>query len=934
MKTLLLTLSLLCTTLAGFAQQGTLAGKVKDKKTGEPIIGAVVFITGSGTAASTDMDGGYDLKIQPGIYKITVSYVSYKPAVYDNIKVEAGKTTTMDFLIEETASTALNAVTIVGTRQTNTDISLIKELKQSEVVVSGVSGEQITKSLDRDAAETVKRIPGVTIMNDKYIVIRGMNERYNSVMLNDALTPSTEPDSRAFSFDILPTSVIDRILIYKNGSPELPGDFAGGVIKVFTKNFADENTTTLGASVSYRGNTTFGNFLTPPTTKTDFLGFDNGKRSLPSSFPSDIRQIGSGSELTSLGRQLPNTWTGSRGNALPDMRFSLGMTRLLDVKDVQMSNVTAISYSNTRLFTRGSRIKYQDFDASTGKSPQDFNYQDENSTQSSRLGVLHNWTARFNNRNKIEFSNLFNQMGSNSILFRKGTENFNGLEQQNYALRYESRTIYTGQLQGTHDFNDLHTTATWTGGYSYTNRNEPDYRRVRTQRAIGTTDPFEVAYKFTPSLNDAGRFYSDLNEHLYTAAGQVEHRFNIADSLSENSPKIRAGFYVERKNRDFNARFLSYRPADPGSFDARLPFLPLDQVFAEQNINATTGWEIVEGTNPTDSYTAFNTLIAGYVGGAFPFTDKLSISGGARFEYNHQNLESLNALRETYQFDDKVARVLPSANLTYEFSKRSMLRAGASISLNRPQFREVAPFSYYNFMTLFEEKGAPLKTATIYNADLRYEFYPSPTELLSVGVFGKHFKDPIEKYFEITNMGNSLTYTNTPTATTYGVEVEARKSLAELTQSPILQKVSVLLNASLIKSKVDLTGDAAAGLSYTSRPMMGQSPYVVNAGLYFQDDDRQLQVNMLYNVVGSRIWAVGSYANPMVYEMPRHVLDLAFTKGFGRHFEIKGGIQDILNQQVRLIQDSNDDAKITGMDETIQAYQRGSYSTLGLSYKF
>jgi hypothetical protein len=934
MKTLLLTLSLLLTAGFSFAQQGTLTGKVKDKKTQEPIIGAVVFITGSGTAASTDIDGAYSLKIQPGLYKIVVSYVSYKQATYDNIKVTAGQTTTVDFDIEETASTSLNAVTIVGTRQTGTDMSLITELKQSEVVVSGVSGEQITKSLDRDAAETVKRIPGVTIMNDKYIVIRGMNERYNSVMLNDALTPSTEPDSRAFSFDILPTSVIDRILIYKNGSPELPGDFAGGVIKVFTKNFADENTTSIGVSAAYRGNTTFGNFLAPPAGKTDFLGFDNGTRSLPGSFPGDLRKVNNSNELTALGRQLSNSWTGNPGKAAPDLRFSLGMTRLLHVKDVRLSNVTAVSYSNTRQFTSGRRIKYQEFDPATGRSPQDFNYQDETSSQNSRLGILHNWTARFNNRNKIEFSNLFNQTGSNSILFRKGTENFNGLEQQNYALRYESRTIYTGQLQGTHDFNDLHTTATWTGGYSYTNRNEPDYRRVRTQREIGSNNPFEVAYKFTPSLNDAGRFYSDLNEHVYTAMGQVEHKFNPADSLSENAPKLRVGFYAERKNRDFGARFLSYRPANPGSFDNTLPLLPLNQVFAPQNINTTTGWEIVEGTNPTDSYTAFNTLVAGYVGGALPVTPKLSLAGGARVEFNHQNLKSTNALGNAYTFDDKVVRVLPSLNLTYAFNLKSMLRAGASISLNRPQFREIAPFSYYNFLTLFEEKGAPLKTATIYNADLRYEFYPSPTEILSIGVFGKYFVDPIEKYFEITNIGNSLTYTNTPSATTYGVEAEVRKSLEGLTGSKVLDKVSVLLNASLIKSKVELTGDAAAGLTYTSRAMMGQSPYVVNTGIYFQDSNRQLQVNLLYNVVGSRIWAVGSYANPMVYEMPRHVLDLSFTKGLGRHFELKGGIQDILNQKVRLIQDSNDDARISGADETIQDYQKGAYSSLGLTYKF
>ncbi|WP_082893745.1 TonB-dependent receptor [Rufibacter ruber] len=409
MKSLLLTLSLLLTAGFTYAQQGTLAGKVKDKKTGEPIIGAVVFITGTGTAANTDIDGSFNLKTQPGMYKITVSYVSYKQATYENIKVEPGKTTTVDFEIEETASTSLNAVTIVGTRQTNTDIALINELKQSEVVVSGVSGEQIAKSLDRDAAETVKRIPGVTIMNDRYIVIRGMNERYNTVMLNDALTPSTEPDSRAFSFDVLPTSVIDRILIYKNGSPELPGDFGGGVIKVYTKNFADENTTSIGISASYRGNTTFGNFLSAPGSNTDFLGFDNGDRALPSSFQGNINQK-QPEQLTEMGRQLPNTWTGDPGKALPDMRFSVGMTRVLDVKDIRFSNVTAISYSNTRLFTSGTRVKYLDFDESAGKSPLNFSYIDETSTQNSRLGILHNWTARLNNRNRIEFSNLFNQL--------------------------------------------------------------------------------------------------------------------------------------------------------------------------------------------------------------------------------------------------------------------------------------------------------------------------------------------------------------------------------------------------------------------------------------------------------------------------------------------------------------------------------------------
>jgi TonB-dependent receptor len=932
MKKLIFVLTLFTVSFSCFAQQGTLKGKVRDKKTGEPVIGAVVFISGSSTAAATDVNGEYNLKLDPGLYNIAVSYVAYKQSSIKDVKVEPGKTTELNIGIEE-AATSLNTVSIVGTRQTNTDLNLINEIRQSEVVVSGVSGEQITKSLDRDAAETVKRIPGVTIMNDRYIVTRGMNERYNSVMLNDALTPSTEPDSRAFSFDILPTSVIDRILVYKNGSPELPGDFGGGVIKIHTKNYADQNTTRFGLSTSYRSGTTFNNSFTAPDNQSYFFNPNNANQELPASFPSSLNNVGSSDQLARYGRELPNTWTPLSSQALPDLRLSLGVTRMINVKDIRLSNVTAVSYSNTRVYTEGSRNKYQDFDPQLGRSPLDFSYQDETYGHNMRLGVLHNWTARFNNNNKIVFSNLFNQLGASEVLIRKGFEYFNGFEQRNYALRNESRTLYAGQFQGTHDFNEEKTTVTWTGGYSYTHRNEPDYRRVRTQRNINTNDPFAIAFKATPSLADAGRFYSKLNEHVYTAAGQAEHKFNPADSLSENAPKLRAGFYLEQKNRGFDARFFSYRPANPETFDQNLPSLPLEVAFASQNINPTTGLALVEGTNPSDSYTASNTYVAGYVGGSSPILNQLSVSGGVRLEYNNQYLESKNLLGRPFIFDEKTLRALPSANLTYEFSQRSMLRAGASISLNRPQFREIAPFAYYNFITLFEERGAPLRTAKIYNADFRYEFYPNPTEIVSVGVFGKYFIDPIEKYFEVTNIGNSLTYINADHATSYGMEVELRKSFLDLTSSPFLQRFSLLLNASLIKSEVVLPAEVASSQDL-NRPMMGQSPYVVNAGLYYQDDEHQLQVTLLHNMIGKRIFAVGSYANPTVYEMPRNVVDLSVTKGLGSRLELKAGIQDLLNQSFRLIQDSNRDSKITGVDESIQEYRRGSYSTVGVTYKF
>jgi outer membrane receptor protein involved in Fe transport len=254
------------------------------------------------------------------------------------------------------------------------------------------------------------------------------------------------------------------------------------------------------------------------------------------------------------------------------------------------------------------------------------------------------------------------------------------------------------------------------------------------------------------------------------------------------------------------------------------------------------------------------------------------------------------------------------------------------MSLNRPEFRELAPFTYYDFNTNFEITGNPaLKTATIYNSDIRYEFYPNPTEVISFGAFYKYFNNPIENTFLNTPSANSFTFGNADYSTSYGIETEIRKSLLDLSASKFVQNLSLVLNASLIQSEVSL--GTLATVQDTERPMMGQSPYIINSGIYYQDDDRKLQVNLLYNVIGRRIFIVGNSQNPTIYEMPRNAIDLSVTKGIGERFEIRAGIQDLLNQRYRFIQDSDVSAKINKIDETIYEFRRGQYATFGVSYK-
>ena len=923
------------------AQQGSIVGKVTDKKTGDGVIGATVIVTGTVQAAPVDVEGNYELKLDPGTYNITMTYIGYKPLTFPGVAVTAGNKTTLNGVMEESA-TSLKDVVVTGQKQTGTEVALIQDLKKSEVVVSGMSSDQIVKSLDRDAAEVVKRIPGVTIQNNNFIVIRGLAERYNTVLLNDALTPSAEVDTRSFSFDILPSSVIDRVLIFKSGAPELPGEMGGGVVKVYTKNSVLEKSGALTVSGWARSNTTFEKgYQESSHSNTDWLGYDNGQRNLPSIAPAVIDRTLQGESLQQVGQSLRNEWTPRLLTARPDLRVSLGLNNRFNLGNTQLSNVTSVSYANTREQYDVERNRYQFFDPETKIALPQRLYNDLRSLTSARLGVIHNWQARLNDNNRIEFRNFLNQYGTDEVVRRTGISYEQGgpgegVELDNYALHYQSRTIYSGQLQGTHDVGtNRNTTLTWAGGYNYVFRDEPDYRRFRSIRQEGDTGPFQVVVTNNGTQYDASRYYSNLKENTYMASGQWERRFTGRDTTKVNQYKLRLGFYAEDKKRDYNSRYFSYVRNEDGPFDRTLLQLPADQLFSAEYLRPR-GLRLQEGTLPEDRYSASNTLVAGYLSGVAPISDKFSVSGGLRLEYNRKALNPGNGA----DYEEKRTIPMPSFNATYNFNERSLLRLGGSVTVNRPEFREVANYVYYDFANDFYIRGNDsLKTATIYNADLRYEFYPSRSEVLSVGVFYKAFRDAIEQTTQsVSGTDLYLTYQNAKKAYDVGVELEARKSFIDLSESKFLQRISLVLNASFIRSRVKLADtDANRNFALSDRPLQGQSPYVVNTGVFYQDDDHRLQVSAQYNVIGPRITFVGDRnQNYSVFELPRNVVDLAVTKGLGQHFDLRLGIQDLLNQRLRQYYDFDRNGKIDQKTEkgSFGSFRRGSYSTVGLTYKF
>lgn len=921
------------------AQNGTIAGKILDNKSGETIVGANVVIEGTTVGSSTDMDGNFAItNLKPGTYVLNVSYVTYKTQTIPDVVVESGKRTTVEVsLLEDIAELA--EVVVTAKKETSTDFTLINDIKTAKLVVSGISADQILKMPDRDAAQVMQRMPGVTIADNRFVLIRGVPDRYNQVMVNGIIAPSTEIDKRSFSFDLIPAGAIDQMLVYKSGAAELPGDFAGGVIQLVTKQPSLESGTKVGLTFGYRSGTTFSDFNSSEGSSTDALGFDNGFRDLPQDFPSTrilLNSARNSSVRERAGRSLTNNFDNSTENTPLDMGFNFSTNNNFHIGSVKFSNLTTLNYSNSYQNYNSNFLRYNSFTPNSAEKR--FDYNDKFYSNDVRISGLHNWLIELNDRNHIEFKNLFVQLGENETTIRSGDDFIQRPSDDlvNYAYHYLSRSIYSGQLEGSHDMAGGSLKVKWVLGTNMVSRNEPDYRRFRTFRpktSAGTEDPYSMQLPAAGNLFETGRFWSDLQDRGYSHGLNLEKKFG--DASNKRTFGIKAGYYVEYKTRSFDARYLNYLYPGGDAYGEELRKLPLAEIFAPENISRDQGFVIEEGTTKQDSYQGKNFLGVGYVNTFVP-VGKFDISVGFRGEYNVQQLNGLYNNGTTLAIDNPVFAPLPFLNVAYNLSERSLVRTAYSRTVNRPEFRELAPFLYYQFeyeAGLFGKED--LKTAFINNIDLRWEMYPNPGEMISVGGFVKQFTNPIETYLQITTETPQLYYGNAPTAMSYGAELEVRKSLANLGMNRIVRNTSININAAWIWSQVDIGEGAAAANQAQYRPLQGQSPYIVNVGLYYFDDKTGLSFNTAYNVFGPRIFSVGDKVFPTWWEMPRQSLDFQLAKNWGAgKYETKLNIQNVLNSAFRIYQDNDLNNKVEDQEALIQRYQTGTLFSLALAWNF
>lgn len=917
---------------AVFAQDAFITGRIVDEQ-GEPLPFVNVISVEHKVGKATDFDGVYKFRVPAGKNTIRCSFTGY---ISDSvvIDIKPGQTIQKDFILFETTTTK-SEVEIFAIRKTNTEIAVIQEVKESKQVVNAMSAEMIEKTGDSDASEVVKRIPGVTVVGNNFIMIRGLSERYNNVLLHDVFAPSMETDVKSFAFDIIPSNMIDRILIYKSPAPEITGEFAGGVVKIYTKSIPDSTYTSVSYSNTYRNGTTLGNFKQPERSSWHWTGINDGYYNMPKNLPANFNSISDASRLSEYGRAFKNSWLPVETVASPDLSVSITHARKMKWGKVDVGNITAITYNNSRIGYLSERNDYNAYDFINNKSQFIYEFDDKVYRQNVRSGLLHNWAFRFNSRNTIEFKNMLNVFSETEYINRRGVDYEFNYFPNNHSFQQVYRGIYSGQLMGKHKSKNELTTLNWTAGYGYSYRDQPDYRRYRSDIVDQQTDEALLFVGVPVSPNYLGRFFSEMRENSQALNVMVTRKLKNETI----SPLLKAGTFIERKSRRFDARNIGFVQSDFMSFDANLLYGTIDELFASQNINETNGIKVAESTNPSDSYRASNMLYAGFVGAELPFMKRFNLNTGVRVEYNDQRLTSATISGTPILIENPILSILPSANLTYNLTKdeKMLLRLAYGKSVNRPEFRELAPFAFYDFNFNLVKKGSDsLRTPSIHNFDVRWELYPNPGEMITVALFHKQFNDPIETLF-VPGGGSggikTFTFGNARMATSTGIEVEVRKSLQGLLKGTFVDDISLMFNGSLIRSHVEL-GMAQLGQS-NERPLQGQSPYILNTGLFYQHSTNGWSANIVYNVIGPRIFIIGFDVYPDIYEMPRHLLDFNISKRFKNNMELKFSVGDIFNQEILLLQDANQNGKFErDADQIIQRFRPGSTMSLGFSYKF
>jgi outer membrane receptor protein involved in Fe transport len=846
--------------------------------------------------------GDYERDFAPGRYRIIVSYISYHSAAIGGIVVRQGRTSRVDVQLKS-GGIRLAPVEVRSTVVRSTERAVLLQQQRSAAISDAVSAEQIKKTPDANVAEALQRVSGLSLVDSRYVFVRGLGERYSATRINGSPVSSPEPNKRVVPLDLIPAGLLDNVFIQKTFTPDAPGEFGGGVVNINTMDFPGREIWSVSVSCGAEAGTTGADFLTYDGGRTDLLGVDDGTRDIPDliqELADDQKVAARGimgdrgftrEEIGEMGRSFNRIWTYERKRVSPNYGFSGSYGNEVSVLGRLLGFIAGGVFKN-------SFDTYNHEENSLGPGPdgtlnKKTDYDATTSIGEAHLGGVASVNCRVDHHSSVHLRAVYNRTAEDETRIYEGINHDHGNPIRSTRLRYIERSMLSSNLGMQHVVPFLgNSSIEWRISYSRATRKEPDNRQYNYEYHDGLS-----AWRLSTRTTSHG-FTRQFSELLDEERGSDLHVMVPFQAWNGGKANVKVGHVHSDKDRDFWLRRFAYQTPTRGPDLTQPP----ESLMVDENIGGENDqFRLAELTRETDSYKASLDITAWYFVLDIPLLNRLRMATGARVEFWEQGATTFDRFDPSKPATVVVLSetdVLPSLNLTYALAAGTNLRAAYSMTISRPDLRELSPFYMEDMDGQYRETGNPdLKRARLRSYDLRFEHYPVAGGLLAVSFFYKKLIDPIEKTLWTSSGQPTTCPMNGGEGYLYGTELEGRTSLGGLAAA--LRPFAVTANISLVESRTEV-GTYGVQTS-AERPLAGQSPYVVNLGLFYDSASRRYALSMLYNCSGRRLYGVGSHGLPDIYEQSRGSLDATGCLGLGR-LRVKLAAKNLLDTAVEFEQ--------------------------------
>jgi outer membrane receptor for ferrienterochelin and colicin len=891
------------------AQAGRVGGRVVDAATGRPIAGArVAVIVSPVRSAVTGVDGTYVIRNVPlGSHSVAASHLGHATKTVTGVAVTASGVN-LDISLAVQA-VGIQGIVVSAARERGSVNRALDEQRNAPGVVNSITSEQIARSPDSDAAQAVQRVSGVTVSEGKFVVVRGMSERYTTTSLNGARIPSPEPERKLVPLDLFPTGIIQQVTTSKTFTPDLPGDFAGAHVNIRTREYPAKRSFVFSTSLGYNDAITGRGAVFAPRSGGELFAWTGSERRVPGEVRAggDLKNTFTQNQVNRFVGSFRNAWSARQGEGSPNSSYSASLGGSDPVFGQRIGYLLSGSYSYT------DEVRADDYRSNFEQTEQTPINSFSSVQNTGRAGVLWggvaNLSTNIGTHTRVSSNNIYNRSADNEARLERGlSDDLGNSEVEIERLRYVERVIRSNQLTAEHRLFGDHQ-LDWSLTSSGVDRREPDrseivygLRRDGAGQIVG-----REWYRLGTEV--AVRTFGDLDEESLEGSFNYRLRFG-----SENA--LRFGGNVRRTERDAENRSYGINNGAAVVLTPEEAALRPEEIFGGRFIAEGASYFQLLPLLQGGSYSARDDLSAGYVMADYRL-GRVQLVGGARVEHSDVLVSAVSQSGETASPNPTYTDVLPSLAVNVDLTDVQKLRFSASRTVARPEYREFAPFTVRDILGGPAFEGFPgIRRTTIQNFDARYEWYPSNGEVLSVALFAKLFDDPIERLVLPVSGAGIVSVRNTESARNLGVELEARKGLGVLGEA--LEPFTAFTNVTLMKSSVTVPDSLNLN---DDRALVGQAPYVVNAGLTWTPGTGPTSATLLYNTVGERIYAAAGRGLPEVVERPRHVLDLALRMGVARGLTARFDAKNLL-----------DAAYETRQGPVVrESYRSGRTFTVGLS---